>query len=255
MSAIWFILMLSFSSGIAQQSAVARAMVKIQGGTYSPLYSLDSQNVQVQSFFMDVYPVTNADFLAFIKKYPDWKRTSVKRLYSDSNYLRHWGSDTLFPKSLATSPVVNISWFAAKRYCECEGKRLATTAEWELAAKASPTNKDGSRDTAFRQWIFRTLSKPNNSSIPSVGLTAKNYYGVYDLHGLVWEWTYDFNSALTTGESRGNSSLDNSLFCGGGSFASKDVSNYPAFMRFAIRSSVKARYCVPNLGFRCVRSQ
>lgn len=247
--------MLSFSSGIAQQGAVVRAMVKIQGGDYTPLYSLDSQKVSVKPFFMDIYPVTNADFLAFVKNYPDWKKSSVKRLYSDSNYLRHWNNDTLFSKNLANSPVVNISWFAAKRYCECEGKRLATTAEWELAAKASPTNKDASRDTAFRQWIFQMLSKPNSSKTPAVGLTAKNYYGVYDLHGLVWEWTYDFNSALTTGESRGNGSLDNSLFCGGGSFASKDVSNYPAFMRFAIRSSVKARYCVPNLGFRCVRSQ
>lgn len=252
---IWFVLMFGFAAGIAHQEPATRTMVEIQGGMYSPLYSLDSQKVKVQPFLMDAYPVTNSDFLAFVKKYPDWKKNSVKRLYADSSYLRHWANDTAFPQYLANSPVVNVSWFAAKKYCECEGKRLATTAEWELAAKASPTNKDGSRDTAFRQWIVGVLSKPSGSSTPSIGQTPRNYYGVYDLHGLVWEWTYDFNSALTTGESRGNSSLDNTLFCGGGSFASKDVDNYPAFMRFAIRSSVKARYCVPNLGFRCVRSQ
>jgi len=250
---IWFMFMLGVASTAIQQRGAERAMVEIQGGIYTPLYSLDSQSVTVKSFLMDIYPVTNADFLAFVKKYPDWKKTSVKRLYADSSYLQHWSSDTLFPITRANSPVVNISWFAAKRYCECEGKRLATTAEWELAAKASPTSKDGSRDTAFRQWILGTLSKPSGQNTSSIGLTPQNYYGVYDLHGLVWEWTYDFNSALTTGESRGNSSLDNGLFCGGGSFASKDVSNYPAFMRFATRSSVKARYCVPNLGFRCVR--
>lgn len=254
MDMIWFILMLGFASaGISNQSPAARTMVEIQGGIYTPLYSLDSQKITVKPFSMDVYPVTNADFLAFVKKYPDWKKSTAKRLYADSNYLRHWASDTEFPQYLSNSPVVNVSWFAAKRYCECEGKRLATTAEWELAAKASPTSKDGSRDTAFRQWLIQVLSKPSGNATPAVGLTPRNYYGVYDLHGLVWEWTYDFNSALTTGESRGNSTLDNSLFCGGGSFASKDVSNYPAFMRFAIRSSVKARYCVPNLGFRCVR--
>ena len=89
--------------------------------------------------------------------------------------------------------------------------------------------------------------------LPKVGSTFKNYFGVWDLHGLVWEWTFDFNSALTTGESRGDSGLDNTFFCGGGSFASKDINNYAAFMRFASRASVKAKYGVPNLGFRCVK--
>ena len=74
------------------------------------------------------------------------------------------------------------------------------------------------------------------------------------MHGLVWEWTYDFNSALTTGESRGNASLDNTFFCGGGSYSSKDLTNYVAFLRYALRSSLKANYTVQNLGFRCVKN-
>ena len=240
-------------SGFCQQKSSPSSMVKIKGGSYIPMYSKDVQKTEVEGFEMDVYPVTNSDFLSFVKANPEWKKSKVKSIFADSNYLEQWNSDLTFNKDLAKSPVVNVSWFAAKKYCECQGKRLPETAEWELAARASETKADASKDAGFNQWVLNWVTKPNPATMPSVGSTFKNHYGVYDLHGLVWEWTYDFNSALTTGESRGNSSLDNTLFCGGGSFASKDINNYASFMRFAMRSSVKAKYCVANLGFRCVK--
>ena len=239
--------------GFCQHKSATSAMVKIKGGLYIPMYSKDVQKTEVKPFEMDVYPVTNADFLAFVKTNPEWKKSKVKSIFADSNYLKQWNSDISFNKNIATSPVVNVSWFAAKKYCECEGKRLPETAEWELAARASETKADASKDAGFNQWVLNWVTKPNPATLPAVGSTFRNFYGVYDLHGLVWEWTYDFNSALTTGESRGNSSLDNTMFCGGGSFASKDINNYASFMRFAMRSSVKAKYGVANLGFRCVK--
>jgi sulfatase modifying factor 1 len=228
-------------------------MVNIKGGIFLPLYSLDSQKVVVKPFLMDVYPVTNENYKKFVQQNPAWRKSNIKSIYADANYLAHWASDSTFNPILAQSPVVNVSWFAAKKYCECQGKRLPTVAEWELAAKASQTLPDASKDLKFNQWLLNWVSKPNPPTLPHVGSTFKNYFGIWDMHGLVWEWTFDFNSALTTGESRENSGLDNSLFCGGGSFASKDINNYAAFMRFASRSSVKAKYAVPNLGFRCVK--
>lgn len=228
-------------------------MVKIKGGTYLPLYSSDSQKVVVKPFLMDIFPVTNADYKKFVQQNSLWCKGKIKAIYADANYLQHWTADTVFDPILALSPVVNVSWFAAKKYCECQGKRLPTVAEWELAAKASATQPDASKDAKFNQWLLNWVSKPNPKVLPKVGSTFKNYFGVWDLHGLVWEWTFDFNSALTTGESRGDSGLDNTFFCGGGSFASKDINNYAAFMRFASRASVKAKYGVPNLGFRCVK--
>ena len=230
-------------------------MVNIKGGFYLPLYSLDSQKIVVKPFLMDIYPVTNMDYKKFVLQFPDWRKSKIKSIYADTNYLHHWTSDTNFNALLAFSPVVNVSWFAAKKYCECQGKRLPTVAEWELAGKANETKPDATKDLKFNQWLLNWVSKPNTRMLANVGSTFKNYYGVWDLHGLVWEWTFDFNSALTTGESRGNSGLDNTFFCGGGSFASKDINNYAAFMRFASRSSVKAKYGVPNLGFRCVKDK
>lgn len=242
--------MFLFCMSYAQQQTT---MALIKGGTYVPLYSLDSQKVIVKPFFIDVFPVTNEDYKKFILQNLSWSKSKIKSIYADSNYLKHWSSDTTFNLQIAKSPVVNVSWFAAKKYCECQGKRLPTVAEWEIVAKASETIKDASKDIKFNQWVLSWVSKPNPKVLPSIGTTFKNYYGVWDMHGLVWEWTYDFNSALTTGESRGNSGLDNTFFCGGGSFNSKDINNYAAFMRFATRSSVKAKYGVPNLGFRCVK--
>ena len=88
-----------------------------------------------------------------------------------------------------------------------------------------------------------------------MGSTFKNYWGVYDLHGLVWEWTLDFNSVMVTGESRKGSTGDNNMFCGAAAVGATDLMNYAAFMRYAFRGSVKANYAIKNLGFRCVQDQ
>lgn len=239
--------------GFSQNRTTVTTMAIVKGGSYIPLYSKNAQKSEVKSFQMDIYPVTNADYLKFVSSYPEWKKSNIKSLFADSNYLNQWNSDYTFDQNIANSPVVNVSWFSAKKYCECQGKRLPETSEWEIAARANRTKADASRDTGYNQWVLNWVTRPNPDTLPHVGSTFKNYFGIYDLHGLVWEWTYDFNSALTTGESRGNGSLDNTLFCGGGSFASGDLNNYASFMRFALRSSVKAKYCIPNLGFRCVK--
>ena len=70
------------------------------------------------------------------------------------------------------------------------------------------------------------------------------------MHSLVWEWVDDFNSNLVTGESRNNTELDRQLFCGGASLGASDFTDYAAFIRFALRSGLKADYAMSNLGFR-----
>lgn len=250
---VFLILMMCALQAQSHVADTTGRMARVKGGKYLPLYSSDSQRVVVKPFNIDVHAVTNADYLKFVKAHPEWRKSRTRTIFADTGYLRHWTSDTTFDSRLANSPVVNVSWFAAKKYCECMGKRLPKVAEWELVALANERLADASRDKTFNQWVLNWVSRPSHKVLPSVGSTFRNYYGVYDMHGLVWEWTFDFNSALTTGESRGNSSLDNTFFCGGGSFDSKDINNYAAFMRFAMRSSVKANYCVPNIGFRCVK--
>jgi len=250
---VFFIISILFMQNISGQNN--KNMVLIKGGTYKPLYS-DSVNsvVKVNSFFMDIHPVTNAEFLKFVESNPKWKKENIKRLFADKSYLHKWkNGNELGDNVNPSAPVTSISWFAAKEYCECEGKRLPTIAEWEYVAQASTNKQNGTDDQAYIDKIIKWYSRPTPEIFPSVGSTGKNYWGVYDMHGLVWEWTSDFFTTLVTGESRGDSSLERNLFCGSGSFGTSNFKNYPAFMRFAFRSSLKANYTVSNLGFRCVK--
>ncbi|APG64611.1 hypothetical protein LPB136_04175 [Tenacibaculum todarodis] len=228
-------------------------MVQIKGGNYIPLYGRDSMKVSISNFSMDVYPVTNKEFLAFVKKYPKWQRSNAIKLFVDESYLREWKSDTILGvNQKEKSPITQISWFAAKDYCECQGKRLPTVDEWEYVAMANKTMPDARKLKTYNEFILSWYEKPKTFN-KTIGSTFKNYWKVYDLHGLVWEWTSDFNSVLITGESRKDVDADTNLFCGSAAINATDLMNYAAFMRYATRGSLKAKYTMKNLGFRCVK--
>ncbi|MGH1432955.1 MAG: formylglycine-generating enzyme family protein [Lewinella sp.] len=230
------------------------SMKKITGGDFVPLYGSDAASVSVADFMLDVYPVTNEQYLSFVEKFSKWQRSKVIRLFADGNYLIKWQNDLAFnPESLPDAPITNVSWYAAKAYCECQGKRLPTMDEWEYAAMASATEPNAQGDSLFNQLIIEGYETPRTYK-NKVGSTFKNYWGIYDLHGLVWEWTSDFNSVLISGESRKDVDTDNNLFCAGGSVNASDLMDYAAFMRYALRGSIKANYCIQTLGFRCAKN-
>lgn len=230
----------------------SKPMVHVESGKYLPLYGSEKE-VYVEGFLMDVYPVTNQEFLEFVTQNPNWRRSEVKPIFADENYLITWENDlTLGSDQLLNSPITNISWFAAKAYCDCQGKRLPTLDEWEYAALANETKSDARNEESYNQYILNWYETPNTYA-HEIGKTFKNFWGIYDLHGLVWEWTSDFNSVMISGESRKGSSGDTNLFCGGAAIGSTDLMNYAAFMRYAFRGSIKANYAVKNLGFRCVK--
>ena len=230
-------------------------MVSIQGDTYIPLYGRDSLQVTISDFDMDVYPVTNKEYLQFVKDHPKWRRSAVLKLFADKSYLSQWGSDIVLNSNQSlNAAVTNVSWFAAKDYCECQGKRLPTIDEWEYVAMANVELRDARILKTYNEYILSWYEKPKTFN-NEIGSTFKNYWGVYDLHGLVWEWTLDFNSVLVSGESRKDVDNDSDLFCGSAAIGATDLMNYAAFMRYAIRGSVKARYTMKNLGFRCVKDK
>lgn len=232
-------------------------MVTLPAGVYRPFFRAekDPKEVSVGAFALDARPVTNADFLEFVGANPRWRRSQVKRLFADSSYLQEWVGDLDFgPAGNGARPVVFVSWFAAKAFATWKGRRLPTTAEWEYAAAAGFASPDGAKEPEFVRAVARWYSAPAPATLPKVGAGDANFFGVYDLHGLVWEWTSDFNSTFVNGDARGDTGLERQLFCGAGSLGAGDRANFPTFMRLGFRSSLKAAYTVHNLGFRCARN-
>jgi formylglycine-generating enzyme required for sulfatase activity len=231
-------------------------MVRIPAGDFVPFFQESPGKgkarvaigpVKISAFQLDAFPVTNRQFLDFVREHPEWRRSQVKPLFADHHYLASWRADLELPdKAAASEPVTNVSWFAAEAYCEARDLRLPTTEQWEYAFA-----DQGRRQSEIEQRALEWLSTPNPVRLSAVGRGEPNGYGVYDLVGLVWEWTLDHNSFMTGTEQRNTSSKDDAAFCGGGSIGVNDATNYPAFMRYAMRSSLKANYAVENVGFRC----
>lgn len=223
-------------------------MVLVPDGTYKPFIKGDSKQISVASFFIDEKQVSNADFRKFVKENPQWSKENARKLFVDSDYLSQWESDsTVSKKSASGAPVVNVSWFAAKAYCEWTDRRLPTLDEWEYVAASLPYN---STDTnSIKKLIADWYSRNDTES------NYKNAMGVWNMHGKVWEWVYDFDRIQSNSDSRNKEEVPAGFFCGSASLNASDASDYTSFVRYAFRSSLKGNYTVRNLGFRCAKSK
>lgn len=95
----------------------------------------------------------------------------------------HLGEDDL--------PVGDVTWAEAQAACEHLGARLPTEAEWEHAARS---HRKGGFDWSFDEYEAGDFAWYNGSSNyePHPVATKKpNSWGLYDLHGNVWEWVLD----------------------------------------------------------------
>jgi formylglycine-generating enzyme required for sulfatase activity len=237
-------------------AATLAGMVRLPAGSYEPLYRRAGEGrVAVAAFALDIEPATNADYLAFVRANPQWRRGAVKPLFAERGYLATW-RDALAPGDAYAlrRPVTDVSWFAAKAYCAWRGKRLPTVDEWEYAAAASETRRDAAREPDFVRRLLSLYARRSAHALP-VGGAARNAYGVRDLHELAWEWTLDFNGILVSDDSRdggsGVAASDHALFCASAAVGATDPTNYPAFMRYAVRAGLTGRSTLRTLGVRC----
>lgn len=229
----------------APDAGAASEEISIPHGIYKPFFREEGErDREVGPLLFDKDAVSNEDFLQFVRARPEWRKSKVKPIFASGSYLEHWTADEAYPVSAAHQPVTNVSWFAARKYCEWKGKRLPTVAEWEFAA-----------DGASKKNVELILSWYEHTGEPltDVSKTAANTYGLRGMHGNVWEWVEDFSSVIVQGDSRNSNDAAGQLFCGSGSLRAKDPTQYATFMRFAHRSSLKANYVGGTLGFRCVK--
>lgn len=224
--------------------ASAVDQVVVPGGPAALVFrDKGEENMAVPSLRVDVTPVTNEEYLSFLKFQPQWRRSKIKPLFADKTYLEHWEGDFNFAPSLAKKPVTQVSWFAARAYCKYFGKRLPTTAEWEYYSDAGSPESE----VILLRWYEKS-----QEVLKPIKQTKPNKYGIYDSVGLIWEWVDDFSSAIMSGDSREGPLRD--MFCAGASLKAKNPTQYAAFIRYAFRASLKAPFTTSTLGFRCVQT-
>ncbi len=210
--------------------------------------------VGIAPFAMRAQPVSAADYLAFVRRQAQWQRGRTPAVFADARYLVDWrGPVQLADAQAGPRPVVNVSWFAAKAFCEDEGARLPTWLEWEYAAAADEQRVDARADPLWRRRILAWYERPGSATLPPVG-GAPNAFGLYNMHGLVWEWVDDFNALFIAGDSRTQGDPDLLKFCGTGALNVIDRDSYAVLMRIALLSSLGGADSTSNLGFRCVKN-
>ena len=149
--------------------------------------------MSVKSFWIDTYPVTNAQF----KKFLD---STHYHPQDDLNFLRDW-KDGSFPAAWDDKPVTWVSLEDARAYAAWAGKRLPHEWEWQYAAQGSdgrmyPWGNDWNASAVPVPDKSRTMRGPDAVDAHPQG---KSPFGVMDLVGNVWQWTEEFTDDHTRG--------------------------------------------------------
>ncbi len=208
-------------------------------------------SVSISEFAMGRYEVTQAQWQAVMGSLPP------KMSDLDSKFK----GDEL--------PVVRVSWDEVKEFCQRLSQktghkyRLPSEAEWEYAARAGTTTAFAFGDTISTQIVnyngnypYKQAPKSSYREKPvAVGsLGAANGFGLYDMHGNVWEWCED-----VWHESYVGAPSDGSSWLSGGDSSRRVLRggswiNIGRICRAALRYGVAPGDRVYNFGFRVVAS-
>jgi formylglycine-generating enzyme required for sulfatase activity len=137
------------------------------------------RKVFLDGFFISRYPVTNAEYHAFVEA-------------TGNPPPEHW-QDGIYPAWQANHPVVYVNWHDASAYCRWAMGRLPTAAEWEKAARGSDKRQYPWGD-AFESSRCNSREAEIKTSTPvgKFSPVGDSPYGVGDVAGNVWEWVVDW---------------------------------------------------------------
>lgn len=208
-------------------------------------------SVSLPAFYIDRYPVTNAQYAAFI----------ATTGYPTPKYWTHapqMGVEEPFPVGAkhGTHPVVGVSYADAVAYCEWAGKRLPTETEWEKAARGGlvnqhyPWGNESSRNHANTVGMW---GKDTWHWTSPVGSFPPNGYGLSDMAGNVFEWCTDWYAPNyyqhSQHENPQGPEIGQTRVLRGGSWSNNVFGIYQ--MRCAYRFHARPETRNLTIGFRC----
>lgn len=152
-------------------------------------------------------------------------------------------------------PMVEVTWFGARAYCEYYGGRLPSEVEWEKAARGTGNRPFPWGDAIERNNanfysshdLYQKITDSRGGTTPVGFYNGKTYdgyktldspspYGLYDMGGNVWQWTGNVYEEQHYRYMRGGSKME-----------------YEQWLRVWARNNAHPEYFGPSVGFRCAR--
>lgn len=177
-----------------------------------------------KAFYMSKYQVTNTQYAAFLNAKEVQYETGISNGWISGNgakctwgtnsgqimVLTHtWGVKWDTDKWVAQTgyenhPIISVTWFGAKAYADWIGGSLPTEAQWEYACRAGTTTSFffGEDENNMGSYGWSWENNTTNGEIygtKAVGRKQTNNYGLYDMHGNVWEWCSDWYGTYGNG--------------------------------------------------------
>jgi formylglycine-generating enzyme required for sulfatase activity len=210
----------------------------LMGSNEGEPYERPFREVHLDAFYVDCYSITNAQYAQFVKD----TGYQIQGRWPEG-YQRIWGDQ---------HPAVYLTWFDAKAYAQWAGKRLASEAEWEKAARGVDGRRYpwGNRWDPQKCWCWEAGAR----GPAPVGSCAGDVspFGVHDMAGNVTDWLEDWvlASSYEAWPSRNprGPTMSTDRACRGGNWFSNDRGEFTCFCRGA-QNPVSNQQ---TLGFRCI---
>ena len=165
------------------------------GSSYGEYDENPVHKVNIGQFGLSKHEVTNEQFALFLNEIG----VNSEGTFNDTVYfapdsigcmIRFEGGGFISEIGKDNFPVVHVSWYGARAFCNWIGGRLPTEAEWEGASSLNnlSTLFSGSDNLDKVGWF----NINSNNSIHEVGLKTPNWFQIYDLNGNVKEWCNDW---------------------------------------------------------------